>query len=68
MKPVFELNKQYNFYKIACPEGFYIIDDRKDFYAFKEAYAPITVDQSKYRCITDEEYEQLKEQADNDSI
>lgn len=68
MKPIFTLNEQYNFYKITCPEGYYLVDDRKDFYAFKEAYAPLNIDQSKYRCITEEEYEQLKKQADNDNI
>lgn len=63
-----ELNEQYNFYKVTCPEGCHITDytkdkDIRDLIISTELYIPgtYTVDEiaEKYYCVTEDEYNEL---------
>lgn len=63
-KIIVEYNEKYNFNKVTCEQGHYMTtwvegDDIKTFTASTIMYCPITFDLSKYRCITNEEYENL---------
>lgn len=63
---IIEFNQEHNFYKITCPEGYYITDyDENDgiksFYETKSVYCPGTMTtediKKRFYTITDEEAE-----------